>query len=59
MKILQNNFLDTISPMCLINDGIEDTEHFLLKYHAYEDQRHNLLGASNEMLLLHVMIRTF
>ena len=39
--------------MCLINDGIEDTEHFLLQCHAYDDQRRDLLGAINEVLQLH------
>ena len=38
--------------MCLINDGIEDTEHFLLQCHAYEDQRHDL-GTVNEVFQLH------
>ena len=26
----KHNFKDTVDPMCSINDGIEDTEHFLL-----------------------------
>ena len=39
--------------MCLINDGIEDTEHFLLQCHAYEDQRRDLLGIVNEVFQLH------
>ena len=39
--------------MCLINDGIKDTEHFLLKCHAYDGRRRNLLGAINEILWLH------
>ena len=48
-----HNFRDTVDPMCLINDGIEDTEHFLLQYHAYSEQRRDLLGAINEVLELH------
>ena len=39
--------------MCLTNDGIEDTEHFLLKCIAYDDQRRYLLSAISEMLQLH------
>ena len=39
--------------MCLINDGIEDTEHFLLQCHAYESQRRDLLGTVNEVFQLH------
>ena len=30
--------------------GVEDTEHFLLKCHAYDNQRRDLLGAINEVL---------
>ena len=45
--------LDTVDPMCPINDGNEHTEYFLLKCHAYGDQRRNLLGAINEMFQLH------
>ena len=48
-----HNFRDTVDPMCLINDGIEDTEHFLLQCHAYEDQRRDLLGTVNEVFQLH------
>ena len=34
----KHNFSDTLNPLCLINDGIEDTEHFLLLCHAYDIQ---------------------
>ena len=47
-----HNFRDTVNPMCLVNDGIEDTEHFLLHCHAYDDQRYDLLGAIYEILQL-------
>ena len=39
--------------MCPRNDGIEDTEHILLRCHAYDDQRRDLLSASIEILQLH------
>ena len=39
--------------MCLINDGIEDTEHFLLQCHAYGDRRRDLLDTVNEVFQLH------
>ena len=39
--------------MCLIHDGVEDTEHFLLQCTAYSEQRCDLLGAINEVLELH------
>ena len=45
--------------MCLINDGIEETEHFLLQLHAYSEQRCDLLGAINEVLLLHNISNLF
>ena len=47
----RHNFKDTIHSMCLINDGIEDTEHFLLSCHLYDVQRHDLLGTVSEILL--------
>ena len=46
---VKHNFQDTVNPMCPVNDGIEDTEHFLLHYHAYDDLRRDLLGAINEV----------
>ena len=39
--------------MHLINDGIEDTEHFWQQCHWYSEQRRDLLGAINEVLQLH------
>ena len=47
------NFRGTVHPMCRINDVAEDTEHFFLQCHAYNDQRHNLLGTINEIFQLH------
>ena len=37
--------------MCLINDGFEDTGHFLLSCHFYDIQRHDLLGTVDVVLL--------
>ena len=45
-----HNFRDTVDPMCPINDGTEDTEHFLLQCHACESQRRDLTGIVNEVL---------
>ena len=39
----KHNFKDTINPMCLSNDGIEDAEHFLLHCSSYLYIRRNLL----------------
>ena len=40
----KHNFKDTINPMCPANDGIEDTEHFLLLYTSLDNQRQHLLA---------------
>ena len=49
---IRHKFKDTIHSMRLINDGIEDTEHFLLSCHLYDVQIHDLLGTISAMLLL-------
>ena len=36
--------------MCSINDGIEDTEHFLLFCKSFTEHRHNLLAGVNDVL---------
>ena len=48
-----HNVRDTVDPMCLINDGIEDIDHFLLQCHAYSEQRRDLLGAIIVLLQFH------
>ena len=40
----QHNFRDTLNPMCPSNDGIEDTEHFLLLCPSFDLQRRDLLA---------------
>ena len=47
----RHNFKDTIHSMCLIHDGIEDTEHFFLSFHLYDVQRDDLLGTVSKILL--------
>ena len=44
------NFKDTISPMCLSNDGIEDVEHFLLHCSSYLHLRRNLLARTYALI---------
>ena len=41
--IFNHNFRDTINPMCPTNDGIEDTEHFLLLCPSFVMHRRDLL----------------
>ena len=40
----KHNFKDTMSPMSLSNDGIVDTEHFLLLCPSFDSQRRDLAG---------------
>ena len=47
----RHNFNDTLNPMCPINDGVEDTEHFLLHCHSYYLQRNSLLSHVQATLL--------
>ena len=47
----RHNFNDTLNPMCPINDGVEDTEHFLLHCHSYHLQRNSLLSRVQAILL--------
>ena len=46
----KHKFKDTVNPMCSINDGFEDTEHFLLLCHSYDAQRQDLLDTINPIL---------
>ena len=45
----KHNFVDTVSPMCPANDGIEDTEHFLLLCHSFNNNRRSLLAGVHEV----------
>ena len=49
----KHNFKDTINPMCPINDGIEDTEHFLLRCSSFTEYRRSLLAGANDVLQTH------
>ena len=46
----KHNFRDTINPMCPTNDGIEDTEHFLLLCPSFDTQRRDLLAGVSELV---------
>ena len=46
----RHNFKDTINPMCPVNDGIEDTEHFLLLCNSFTEYRRSLLASANDVL---------
>ena len=45
-----HNFRDTVSPMCPTNDGVEDTEHFLLLCPSFDIQRRDLLAGVSAVL---------
>ena len=52
----KHNFSDTLNPLCPIDDGVEDTEHFLLLCHAYDEERLDLLNSVNAILHHHGLI---
>ena len=47
----RHNFKDKLNSICPINDGVEDTEHFLLHCHSYHLQRNSLLSRVQAILL--------
>ena len=49
----RHNFRDTVNPLCPANNGVEDTEHFLLLCHSYNGPRSDLLDSVNAILLPH------
>jgi len=49
-----HNFEDTLTPMCIINDGIENSEHFLLHCQQFNTIRTNLF--QNLSLLLNTNV---
>ena len=38
----RRNFNDVICPMCPVDDGPEDPEHYLLLCHSFDEQRRDL-----------------
>ena len=46
----QQEFDNTIDPMCPVNDGTEDTEHYLLLCNSFREQRCSLLAGFNDVL---------
>ena len=46
----KHNFRGTINPMCPTNDGIEDTEHFLLLCPSFDVQRQHILAGVSVLL---------
>ena len=46
----KHNLRDTLIPMCPTNDGIEDTEHFLLLCPSLEVPRRDLLAGVSALL---------
>ena len=47
----RHNFKDAVNPLCPANNGVEDTEHFLLHCHCYEVPRSDLLNSVSAILL--------
>ena len=46
----KHNFGDTVNPICPANDGIEDSEHFLLLCPSFDAQRRDLLVGVSDVL---------
>ena len=51
-----HNFKDTLNPLCPTNDGIEDTEHFLLLCPSFDIQQRDLLAEISQLLQPFVQI---
>ena len=49
----KHNISNTLNPLCPTNDGIEDTEHFLLLCHAYDKDGRDLLNSVGAILRPH------
>ena len=56
---LMHNFKDTVSPMCPTNDGIEDTEHFLLLCPSFDLLRRYLLAGVSNLIRPFAQINSF
>ena len=52
----KHNFKDTLNPLYPTNDGIEDTEHFLLLWPSFDAQRRDLLAEISQLLQPFVQI---
>ena len=52
----KHNFKDTLNPLCPTNEGIEDTEHFLLLCPSFDVQRRDLLAEISQLLQPFVQI---
>ena len=46
-----------MNPLCAINDGVEDKEHYFILCHAYDVFRRDRLSSVNAILLPHGIIR--
>ena len=52
----RHNFIDTPSDICLCNQGVEDTSHFLFSCPSFVTQRATLVTSVNEILLKYNLI---
>ncbi len=52
----KHNFRDSLDLLCSTNDGVEDTEHYLLLCHTYNESRINFLSSVNAISLPHGFI---
>ena len=52
----RHNFIDTPSDICLCNQGVEDTSHFIFSCPSFVTQRATLVTSVNEILLKYNLI---
>ena len=52
----KHNFRETLNPLCVINDGVEDTKHYFLLCHTYDVFRRDLLNSVNTTMLSYGII---
>ena len=50
-----HNFRDTHDPMCICNNGVEDTEHFLLNCHDFTQIRNTLMSNVSQKLNVDIL----
>ena len=54
----KHSFRDIANPICLTNDGMQDTEHFLLLCSSFDVQRRDLLAGVSQLVRPFVQINS-
>ena len=59
LKKFRHNFNGILNPLCLINEDVDKTQHFLLHCHSYHLQRNNLFSRVQVELLSYGLSSVF